>query len=399
MKIFYHHRIRSKDGQYVHIEELTNALRALGHQIIMVGPSAVSEEQFGAEARAVAILKRNLPGFLYELLEFGYAFIDYVRLARAVKRHRPDCLYERYNLLLPSGAWVRRRYRLPMVLEVNAPLFEERSRYGGITLRRLAKWSERVVWRNADYVLPVTEVLAGHVRRSGVADDRIVVIPNGIDPQRFGRVPDVAQAKRALGLEGRLVLGFVGFMREWHGLEAVVDLLCNDEGKPRHFLLLGDGPARASIERRARERGVSGQVTITGVVGRDRVADHIAAFDVALQPQVVAYASPLKLFEYLALGRAIVAPATPNIQEILRDGENALLFDPGDPAAFAGAVERLCRDAPLRARLAARAAETIMCRGLTWRHNAMRVEELFRRLGVMGTSPGAQVPGVEVPRV
>jgi len=116
------------------------------------------------------------------------------------------------------------------------------------------------------------------------------------------------------------------------------------------------------------------------VVPRTRVAAHVALFDVALQPAVVVYASPLKLFEYLAMGRAIVAPATPNIREILVDGDNALLFPPGDDAAFRAAVRRLCGDPDLRARLGARARETIDARGLTWAHNAGTVTALASEL-------------------
>lgn len=382
MKILYHHRIRSKDGQYVHIEELTNALKELGHEIIMVGPPAVQKEEFGAEAGMVAVLKKYLPKFVYELLELAYAVKDYANLVWAVRTHRPDCLYERYNLYVPSGIWLKRRFKLPMLLEVNAPLYDERKKYDGIALDRLARWAEHIVWRGADYVLPVTHVLAERIKLAGVPDARIVVIPNGINPERFSKIPKIDAAKTALGLSGRLVLGFVGFMREWHGIERVIDLVADNRDKNLHLLLVGDGPARASIEKRAKELAIEDRVTITGVVSRADVARYIAAFDVALQPEVVAYASPLKLFEYLALGRAIVAPASANIKEILRHEHNALLFDPKDRTGFYTAVRRICDDASLRARIAAEASRTIEALGLTWKNNATRVTNLFIQLGV-----------------
>lgn len=391
MKILYHHRIRSKDGQYVHVEELTQALREAGHELIMVGPAAVEHEAFGADAGAVAWLKRRLPKPVYELLELAYAVLDYAKLARAVRRHRPDCLYERYNLYLPSGVWLKRRYKLPMLLEVNAPLYDERKKYGGIGLDRLARWSERYAWRGADYVLPVTRVLAERVAGEGVPRSRIVVVPNGINPRRFGGAPATAEAKRRLGLERRFVLGFVGFMREWHGLENIIDLIAVP-GDERSLLLVGDGPARPALEARARRLGVSERVRFTGIVARDRVADCIAAFDVALQPDVVPYASPLKLFEYLALGRVVVAPATPNIREILTDGVNAVLFTPGDYGALARAVDRASRDAALRERLANGARATIAERGLTWGANAERVAALFAQLSSGASGRAAAEP-------
>lgn len=359
----------------------------------MVGPAAVEREQFGADAGIVAWLKKHLPRFVYELLELAYAVLDYVRLLRAARRFRPDCIYERYNLFLPSGIWAKRRLRLPLLLEVNAPLYHERKTHDGLSLGWLARWSERYAWRGADYVLPVTEVLAGHVRAVGVPAERVVVVPNGIDPKRFADAPSARDVKAALGLNGRTVLGFVGFMRDWHGLQAVIDLLADSGDRQRHLLLVGDGPARAGLERRAQKRGVAERVTFTGIIGRDQIVRYLVAFDIALQPEVVAYASPLKLFEYLALGRAIVAPARPNIREILVDDENALLFEPERPGSFAGCVERLCRDSQLRQRLGRGAAATIGRCGLTWDHNAARVVGLYRRLGVadrqMQSMPGA----------
>jgi glycosyltransferase involved in cell wall biosynthesis len=381
MKILYHHRIRSKDGQYVHIAEMIAALQALGHEIVMVAPSATQKAEFGADAGMVAWMKRHLPRVVYELLELSYAVLVFFRLRRALRQHRPDCLYERYNLFLPSGVWLKRRYGLPMLLEVNAPLFEERARYDGIALKRLARWTQHYTWHGADYVLPVTRVLGDLVAATGVPAAQIRVIPNGISPERFAAAPDTESAKHSLGLNGKLVLGFTGFLRDWHGLDQVIELIAHDSADAaRHLLVVGDGPARTTLEAQARRLGIAERLTITGIIGRDDIARHVAAFDIALQPAVVAYASPLKLFEYLVLGRAIVAPAQPNMLEVLHDGENAVLFDPARPGALAEAIERVSRDPVLRTRIAAGALASIAEQGLTWRRNAERVSQLFHEL-------------------
>jgi glycosyltransferase involved in cell wall biosynthesis len=379
LKILYHHRTLSKDGQHVHISELINALRNLGHEVMVVAPAAAERAKFGADAGNVQMLKRFVPRFAYELMELGYSLIAYQRLKRAVLTFRPDCLYERYNLLLPAGVWLKKNFGLPMLLEVNAPLYEERAKYGGISLRRLADWSQRYVWRGADMVLPVTAVLAEMVRAAGVPKERIAVVPNGIDPGRFcTNSLSIEDAKSRLGLGNSLVLGFTGFVREWHGLERVVDLIADRaQGAGLHLLVVGDGPARESLQARARQRGIADRVTVTGVVDREQVPDYVAAFDIALQPAVVPYASPLKLFEYLAMGRAIVAPASPNITEVLTDAENAVLFNPDRADGMLRAIERLCNDGGLRRRVAEGARNTILLRKLTWDENARRIAELF----------------------
>ena len=381
MKILYHHRIRSKDGQFVHVEEMVGALRSLGHDVIIAAPRSMESNEFGSDAGLVQWMKRHLPHFIYELLEFSYSFIAYWRLSKAVRFHQPDVLYERYNLFMPAGVWIKHRFGIPMLLEVNSPLYEERSRYDGISLKSFAQWSERYVWSNADYVLPVTRVMGDIIAAKGIPENRICIVPNGINLERFSVTTDTESAKLALGIQGKMVLGFTGFVRSWHGLDDIIDMIANDdENLSRHLLVVGDGPARSSLEAQAHRLGIADRVTFTGIIGRNEVSRYVAAFDIALQPAVVAYASPLKLFEYLMLGRAIVAPSQPNIMEILSDGVNAVLFDPDKPGGLSEAINRVSNDAELRQKIAAGAHACIDEQGLTWRRNAERVIDKFNEL-------------------
>jgi len=380
MKILFHHRIRSKDGQFVHMEELTNALKKQGHEIILVGPAAIESEPFGAEAGFVDTLKNSLPGFIYEMLEFSYSIVAFFRIRKAIKKHQPDCIYERYQLFFPVCAIIKSLYKLPLLLEVNAPLYEERERHSSISLHSLARWTQKVAWKTADIVLPVTNVLADYVRSYGITEDHIEVIQNGINPQRFSGRPTTNDAKISLGIENRLVLGFIGFMHNWHGLSNVIEILAHQTLKNVHLLFIGDGPAKKSLDELVKQEGLQSCVTFTGTIERDDVKNYISAFDIALQPDVTDYASPLKLFEYMHLGKAIVAPASNNIQEILTDGEDALLFKIGDMDAFSDTLIKLCQDQTLREKLGENAQATINNKKLTWDNNATRVVNLFEKL-------------------
>lgn len=385
MRILYHHRVRSKDGQYVHIEELIAAFRRRGHEVVLMEPEGTRRARFGDEAGAVAWLKRGLPKAIYELLELAYGLGAAVRLYRAWRASRPDLLYERYNLHLPAGLLLRRLTGIPFLLEVNAPLAEERARHDGLALPWLARLTERLIWRGADRVLVVTERLAERVIAAGVPPARVEVVPNGIDLQRFSSAPTTAAAKAELRLGNRLVLGFVGFVRPWHGLERVLDWMHARPDGGTVLLLVGDGPARAGLVARAAALGLTDRLRITGIVEREQVPRYIAAFDIALQPAVVDYASPLKLFEYMALGRAILAPDAANIREILADGENALLASPAD---LTPALDRLAGDLELRRRLGEAARATIIRRDLTWDGNARRIERLCRKVPIV--DPGSR---------
>lgn len=392
MKILYHHRTASKDGQAVHIEEMIEALRAAGHEVRVVAPAAAGGEGMGGEVGWVRRLRDALPKSVYEMLELGYSLLAYRRLAQAAREFQPDVLYERYNLFLLAGVMLRRTTGLPLLLEVNAPLADERQRFGGLGLPWLANWAESMAWRHADVVLPVTAVLAERVRSRGVAAQDICVIPNGINQAHFDSAPSVADAKRQLGWhDDEIVLGFTGFVRDWHGVDKVVRWLASaDAPKQARLLMVGDGPARADLEALAGSLGLADRVRFTGVVDRHAVPALVAAFDIALQPAVVAYASPLKLFEYLALGKAIVAPRVPNLLEVLDDDVNALLFEPDQAGALEAALNRLCADATLRDRLSRAARATIAQRQLTWEGNARRVVGLAQSLRARAAVPSGQ---------
>lgn len=393
MRILFHHRIRSKDGQYVHLSELVHAFRKNGHEVLLVGPEVIETESFGAGAGYVDLLRKWLPRWLTELLEFCYSFAAYPRLARAIRSFRPDFIYERYNLLFPVGVIAAARHGIPIASEINAPLFEERRDQAGVSLQRLARWSQKCVWQRADLLLPVTQVLADIVVEQGGASDRVLVMPNGVDTERFDRV-DAEKAKSDIGMQGRLVLGFVGFVREWHGVDRVVRLLATDRMPGNtHLLIVGDGPARAGLEELARSLGVDERVSFTGVIGRDEVMRWLGTFDVALQPAVTSYASPLKIIEYMAMGKAIVAPGQPNIRELLTHGANGWLFAADDPAGMPEALCLLANDSNLRQRLGHEAFAAIAKRDLTWDGNARRIVDRMRQIQseqLNGAGAGAQ---------
>jgi glycosyltransferase involved in cell wall biosynthesis len=210
-----------------------------------------------------------------------------------------------------------------------------------------------------------------------VRSERITVVPNAIDPAVFQHLPRRDEAKARFGLSGKLVLGFTGFVREWDRLDRIVRWMASHRGSQSlHLFIVGDGPARGGIEACAAALGVQDQVSFTGVVPREKVPVAAKSFDIALQTALVPYASPLCLFEYLAMGVAIVAPDQPNHHEILEHGKSALLYDVNDPAGLEDCIEALCLDESLRESIAAAGPAVISEKRFTWRDNASTVCDL-----------------------
>jgi len=196
---------------------------------------------------------------------------------------------------------------------------------------------------------------------------------NGIDPRHFPMGLSGADIRAKHGLAGKTIIGFTGFLRDWHGLPSVLDVmhgLVASHGI--HFLVVGDGPGREALIQRAYELGLSAHLSVTGVVERAEIPAYVASFDIALQPKATEYASPLKLFEYMALGCAILAPRQPNLQEVLTHDDNAALFEPDDTESFRANLHRLIVDSALRDRLGRAAANAVVTQDLTWDGNARR---------------------------
>src|SRR5690242_7790158 len=122
MRILYSHRIQSRDGQSVHLEELVAALRADGHELLVVGPALYRQAAFGGESGWVRVIRTRLPSWVGALAEIAYNVPAFWRLWRAARQFQPELIYERYNLFYLAGTWLARSRRVPLFLEVNAPL-------------------------------------------------------------------------------------------------------------------------------------------------------------------------------------------------------------------------------------------------------------------------------------
>ncbi len=381
MKVLYHHRTQAEDAQGIHIFEMIKSLRGLGHEIREV--SLVQrdlESDASPSAGIFGAISVAVPRFGYELLELLYNAVGFQRLSKAIREFKPDFIYERYALHNFAGIWASRRHKIPLLLEVNSPLALERSE--DLAFRRLARRTESWICSNASRTICVSNELGRILTQSGVPGHKIEICHNGVDPEKFHGRKTGGEIRARYGLAGKTVLGFVGWVRKWHGVSELIPCLkkWQERGVNVSLLIVGDGPARPAIEIAAKESGVQDIVRITGAVKRTEVVDHIAALDVALQPAATLYASPMKIFEYLAMGKPVVAPRQTNILEILSEGRNAKLFRPGEPLDMMRAVDELLATPSLIRRMGAEARRTVFERRFLWTENAQRAIRMAKEL-------------------
>lgn len=383
MRIVYHHRTRSTDAQRIHIQEIVRAFEELGHEVEVVSLVPLDAAQHDAERDAGDALwkklVRRIP-FAYEAAQLGYNCVGLPLLLARVLRRKTDFLYERYALFNFAGAIVAKLCRIPLILEVNSPFALEQARDGEIRWLRLAAWTESLICNMATRVIVVSSPLARLMAAAGVAAEKIEVMPNGVRLADFQPGSRSTALAARLGLEGGAVIGFVGWFRKWHGLELLLEAFWKSglAAERVKVLLIGDGPAMGDLREFVEKNGLHESVVFTGPLPHASVPPYLDLIDIAVQPAANEYCCPMKILEYMALGKPIVAPAQENIEELVTSGE-ALFFTPGDAASFADALRALASD-PARAReMGHRARAAVAGRGFLWKENARRVVEMVDR--------------------
>jgi glycosyltransferase involved in cell wall biosynthesis len=288
-----------------------------------------------------------------------------------------DFIYERHSIWSYAGMEYAQQRGIPGLLEVNAPLLDEQRRYRGLVLESAAEEAVGRAYRAATDLLAVSDGVAAYLNRHPAVRGAVHVVPNGVDAERF--TPEVLPSRPA---EGVFTIGFVGTLKPWHGVEQLVAAAARIDPSlgPLRLLIVGDGPQRDEIEAQAAALGLADSVELTGAVTSDDVPALLTSMDVAVAPYPQLeefYFSPLKIFEYMASGRAVVAASIGQIREVIADGSTGLLYAPGDLDALAGALTKLRVDAELCGRLGGAARSAVMS-NRSWGRVAGRIMQIAR---------------------
>ena len=392
LRIVYSHRTFGDGAEGIHIREIVEALRELGHEVTIVAPLAGNEiTAAGAPpapgAAGLSRFRQLLPAFSFRLAEIGYNAATYSATRAALRSVRPAFVYERYAAFNFGSLLAAQHAGVPTILEVNTPYAVAERGFTRLYFRGTARRIERWVFGHAAGIVTVSQSLRHILLGMGLPESKIAVTPNAINPSRFKFDGDPGLVRDSLGLTGQVVVGFVGSMRRWHGIELLAEVIPDIvRTEPRcSFLIVGEGELLAEFQERVRAAGCGDRVVFTGRVAHDEVPRYVAAIDIGLMPSSNHYGSPMKIFEYMAFGKATVAPRLGPLEDVISSGVNGLLVQPDDPPALASAIVTLVRDRSLRERLGLRGQRTVLERH-TWRRNAERILDMYADLSMAAWS-------------
>ena len=331
-------------------------------------------------ARVTRITQDLTQNFLARAVHFG----------QAVFRHLT--LHPEYDVVHYRNIWDglaiaqnKKLFEYKTLFEVNGlPSIELKYHYPGLDTELLAKVREQEVatLHLSDAIICPSNVTRDYIASLGLSRDRIAVIPNGVSPSDFSPSPLPAREERVP------VLLYIGTLADWQGLEVVIKALPKMlEQEPVHLRIVGRGRSRQRkmLMKHIRKLGVEGSVLVQPAVPHHEVPALIAESDICVAPlglndrNVTQGACPIKVLEYMASSRPLIASNMPIVRELVREDVDGLLFSPNDPEDLAHKVLMLLDDVELSKRLADSATERALTK-FTWHESQKKLVKVYEKL-------------------
>ncbi len=371
----------------MHISGMAEAFEREGYEIVFSSPTGIDPRKnkggnpFKKTNQPKPLTSRiveALPSFCFEFLEIGYNLLAWWQNRKHLKENPVSIIYERHAFFLFATALLCRSRKIPLITEVNELIGDERIREQPL-LKSFAQWADRITFQTASWIIVVSPHLKRRIEATGIDGEKILVMPNAIHPEEFIPQEDTQTIRKQLKRAAdETLMSFVGWFVPWHYLDRLLSTfakIAKDHPKA-HLILYGDGELKDSLKAQAEELGIRSQVHFPGPVTHDQIANHLNAADICLIPHSNAYRSPIKLFEYMALGKAILAPAKEPIEMVVTHEKHALLFESENESALLENMKRLLSDPKLRRQLGENAKSHVL-KNHTWDQNA---QEILKRL-------------------
>lgn len=378
----------SSNGAMAHTIGVVNALK---HQCRQVTVHSICKINYlSDDTQQVVVPPKGCLLGISELQEMEYSHHLANVLYEPLKIDKPSFIYQRYGRNNYAGVLLANKLNIPCVMEYNGSELWMADNWGGtIRYRKTTEEIELAVFNAADLIVGNAQALKDELVERGIHPNKIVIIPNGVDADKFTPGTNGKEVRERYGIANDdMVVSFVGSFGPWHGAEVLAQAAAKVVKANSHvkFMFVGNGGSLTKVQSIIRENGVEANAIFTGVVKQNETPYYLAASDILVSPQIPNpdgspfFGSPTKLFEYMASGKAIVASNLDQMGQILLDDETALLTTPGSADEIADCIIRLANDAKLRMTLGENAREEAV-KKYTWDIHVKKILETLSKEG------------------
>lgn len=397
MKILYFSYLYDVDGislgAKVKALELLTPLEKLGHEVKICWLNRQPDSGESGPVVARNFLKEKLSKYLHEFNQVLANIPYFIKENRIIKREKPDLIIMRMDVYKISALLLAKIHKIPLVVELDNPVVYEFKTFqpNYKTSKLILNFFEKINLKYADKVFTVSQEIKEYYVRKGIAASQIEVIYNGVNINQFNPAVDAAEALQKYKLGNALIIGFVGTFHYWHGIESLKTLMknvirLNDNVK---FLMVGSGgPMVKNLQTFIDSEGLSENVIFTGLIPYQKIPQHIAVMDIVLAPYSKLdffYYSPLKIFEYMACGKAVVTTGIGQILDLIKDGETGLLCEPDNINEMIAKINSLILDDSKRMKMG-KAARQFIANNHSWDAQAQRLSSICLKLLPQTTS-------------
>jgi glycosyltransferase involved in cell wall biosynthesis len=329
---------------------------------------------------------------LREMPEMAYNEELFDEACRIFDREKPNLIYQRYSRNNYAGVTLSLRYKIPLIIEYNgSEIWMARNWGRKLIFKRITEKIEILNLKAADLIVVVSEVMREELLNRGIDEEKILVNPNGFDPEMYNPEIDGRAIRGEYEFDNRVVVGFIGTFGPWHGAEVLAETIKPVvlKNSSIRFLFVGDGMKMPVVNEIIKRDNVEGFVTLTGLVPQDKAPEYLAACDILVSPHVPNpdgsrfFGSPTKLFEYMGMGKGIVASDLEQIGEVLEHKKTGWLVKPGDVRELVEGILKLAGEENLRNELGRNAREEAL-KKYTWDKHVERtlnkLEEILQKL-------------------
>ncbi len=389
-------------GPQLHVKEVVEGLQKNGHVVntlaIQNRRLSWSEDldnwslpEYGfSRTKGFRLLESSVRRVQYELTLPFLGLFDSLHFADACQHQLSgyDIYYERHGYLGYGGVLASRWQKVPIVIEINGNIVKEIDEIGvqmSKLQRNIGKWVTYRTWSSATHLLVVSEALKDQlIRSANISEENITVLQNGANVELFAGNFDGDSIRRKYNLGSSQVIAFTGSFQPWHGVDLLIlSFAMLAENFPDSCLvLIGSGAGMEDARSMVSSMGLDQRVIFTGRLAQVDVAALLSIADILVAPYPFIHedilGSPLKLIEYMAAGKAIVASKAP-IHELVNDGENGIRVEPADAAALTRGIVKLLDDGNLRQLLGDTARQQAI-NNYSWEQVVSKLEKLLYEL-------------------